>query len=67
MRRVANKAKAEAKRLSQSIHSLQVNNALLHDENSGLQQALNLKKKHKTKHTTVNLQYCDEDYGGVVF
>ena len=67
MRRVANKAKAEAKRLSQSIHSLQVNNALLHDENSGLQQALNAKKKHKTKHTTVDLQSRDEDYGGAVF
>ena len=42
---VADKAKVEAKRLSQSIHSLQVNNALLHNENSGLQQALNAKKE----------------------
>jgi hypothetical protein len=64
---VADKAKAEAKRLSQNIHSLQVNNALLYNENTGLQQALNTKKKHKTKRTTLGLQHRDEYYGGAVF
>ncbi|KAF2240277.1 hypothetical protein BU26DRAFT_535985 [Trematosphaeria pertusa] len=64
---VADKAKVEAKRLSQGIHSLQVNNALLHNENSGLQQALNTKRKHKTKRTTLDLQHRDEYHGGAVF
>ncbi|RMZ67028.1 pogo transposable [Pyrenophora seminiperda CCB06] len=64
---VANKAKVEAKRLSRSIHSLQVNNALLYNENSGLQQALNTKKKHKMKRTTLDLRHRDEYYGGAVF
>jgi hypothetical protein len=64
---VADKANVQAKRLSQSIHSLQVNNALLHDENSGLQQALNAKKEHKTKRTTLPLQTDNGYYGGAVF
>ncbi|KAI1666488.1 DDE-1 domain containing protein [Pyrenophora tritici-repentis] len=57
----------EAKRLLRSIHSLQVNYALLYNENSGLQQALNTKKKHKTKRTILDLRHRDEYYGGAVF
>ncbi|KAH3942755.1 hypothetical protein HBH98_184170 [Parastagonospora nodorum] len=41
---VADKAKVEAKRLSKSIHLLQVNDDFLHDQNAGLQEELNAKK-----------------------
>jgi hypothetical protein len=64
---VADKAKVEAKRLSQSIHSLRVNNDLLRTQNSDLQDDLNIKKKHKTKRTTLDLQRRQEYHGGVVF
>jgi hypothetical protein len=64
---VADKAKVEAKRLSQSIHSLRVNNDLLRTQNSDLQDDLNIKKKRKTKRTTLDLQQRQEYYGSVVF
>jgi hypothetical protein len=64
---VADKAKDEAKRLSQSIHSLQVNNELLHHGNLGLQQALNAKKKHKKKSMTLDLQNKDTWHSGAQF
>jgi hypothetical protein len=43
---VKDKAKVEAKRLSQSLHSLQVQNELLHHENEGLRDALTTKRKN---------------------
>jgi hypothetical protein len=64
---IANKAKVQAKRLSDKILSLQVNNKLLREENLGLQEALNAKKKHKTKRTTMVLQQREEFHGGAVF
>jgi hypothetical protein len=64
---VANKAKVEAKWLSQSIHSLQVNNAILHDQNEGLRHELNLTKKRPTQRTTINTREGDEWHGGAVF
>jgi hypothetical protein len=64
---VADKAKIEAKRLSQSIHSLQVNNELPYYENLGLQEALNAKKKRKKKRTTLDLQNEDTWHSGAEF
>ena len=43
---VADKAKAESKQLAGALHSLQVQNKLLHDENDGLRAALTTKRKH---------------------
>jgi hypothetical protein len=63
---VADKAKVEAKRLSQSIHSLQVSNELLHDQNAGLQQELNAKSKQKLGSKTLDLQQRKEYHGGAV-
>jgi hypothetical protein len=64
---VADKAKVEAKRLSRSIHSLQVNNDLLHAQNLDLQEALNIKSKHVTKRTTLDLQQRQEYHSSAVF
>ncbi|RMZ66324.1 pogo transposable [Pyrenophora seminiperda CCB06] len=63
---VANKAKVEAKRLSQSLHSLQVNNELLRDQNAGLQQELDAKGKTKAAKHTMDLQQREEYHGGAV-
>jgi hypothetical protein len=43
---VADKAKAESKQLAAALHSLQVQNELLHYENEGLRAALTTKRKH---------------------
>jgi hypothetical protein len=64
---VADKAKVEARRLEASLHSLQVQNELLHHENDGLTCALKAKKKHKTKSNTMDLQQRKEYHGGAVF
>ena len=64
---VADKAKVGAKRLSQSMHPLRVNNDLLRTQDSDLQDALNIKKKHKTKHTSPELQQRLEYHSGAVF
>ncbi|KAI0569665.1 hypothetical protein Alg215_11502 [Pyrenophora tritici-repentis] len=64
---VADKAKVEAKRLAQSIHSLQVNNELLHEREEGLVQALTTKKKHKNKRTILSVSDDDTDASGAVF
>ncbi|KAI1536641.1 hypothetical protein PtrSN002B_009580, partial [Pyrenophora tritici-repentis] len=60
-------AKVEAKRLAQSIHSLQVNNELLHEREEGLVQALTTKKKHKNKRTILSVSDDDTDASGAVF
>ncbi|KAI1524354.1 hypothetical protein PtrCC142_011099 [Pyrenophora tritici-repentis] len=57
----------EAKRLAQSIHSLQVNNELLHEREEGLVQALTTKKKHKNKRTILSVSDDDTDASGAVF
>jgi predicted metal-binding transcription factor (methanogenesis marker protein 9) len=48
------------------MHPLRVND-LLRTQNSDLQDALNIKKKHKTKHTSLNLQQRLKYHSGVVF
>ncbi|KAG9190745.1 hypothetical protein G6011_08833 [Alternaria panax] len=64
---VANKAKVEAKRLSQSIHSLQVNNELLHAQNEQLQRELSFKKTRSTQRTTLATRDDNDWHGGAVF
>jgi hypothetical protein len=64
---VADKAKIEAKRLSQGLHSLQVNNAILHAENEELRAELNLIRKRPIKSTTLTTREGDEWHGGAVF
>nr|BBG74266.1 hypothetical protein [Alternaria alternata] len=64
---VAEKAKVEVKQLSQGIQWLQVNNALLHDRNQGLQQEINAKSKQKLAIKTLNLQQRKEYHGSAVF
>lgn len=64
---VADKAKVEAKRLAQGIHSLQVNNELLHEREDGLVDALTTKRKRKSKRTILSLSDDDTDGGGAVF
>jgi hypothetical protein len=64
---VANKAKIKAKRLSQGLHSLQVNSAILHAENEKLRAELNLIRKRPIKSTTLATREGDEWHGGAVF
>jgi type IV secretory pathway VirB10-like protein len=64
---VEDKAKVESKRLAALVHSLQVNNHLLHIENDGLQRALYTKKKHKKKSNKLDLQQTQESHSGAVF
>jgi hypothetical protein len=64
---VANKTRIEAKRLSQGLHSLQVNNELLQTQNEKLQHELNLIKKRPTQRTTLTTQEGDDWHGGAVF
>jgi hypothetical protein len=56
---VADKARIEAKRLLQSLHSLQVNNKLLRAQNKELQHKLNIIKKHPTQRTTLTTRDGD--------
>ena len=53
---IADMANDESKRLSRSIHPLQVNNELLHHENLGLKEALNAQSKREKRQTTLQLQ-----------
>jgi hypothetical protein len=56
-----------AKKLSLSLHYLQVWNKLLKVENKGLREALEAKKKY-TKHSKcLNLQQREEYHGGATF
>jgi hypothetical protein len=64
---VEDKSKVVSKRLAASVHSLQVNNHLLHIENNGLQRALYTKKKQKEKSSKLNLQQRQEYHSGTVF
>ncbi|KNG44705.1 hypothetical protein TW65_08484 [Stemphylium lycopersici] len=64
---VADKAKIEAKRLSQGLHSLQVNNELLRLQNAELRAELNLMRSRPSKSTTLTTQEGDEWHGGAVF
>jgi hypothetical protein len=64
---VADKAKVEAKRLSQGLHSLQVNNELLRLQNAELRAELNLIRKRPIKSTTLTTREGDDWHGGAVF
>ena len=64
---VADTARIEARRLSQGLHSLQVNNELLHTQNDELRRELNLTKTRPTQRTTLATQDGDEWHGGAVF
>ncbi|KAI1665772.1 hypothetical protein L13192_10713 [Pyrenophora tritici-repentis] len=63
----ASRAKFEAKRLSQGLHSLQVNNELLRLQNAELRAELNLIRKRPIKSTTLTTREGDEWHGGAVF
>jgi hypothetical protein len=64
---VPDKAKVEARQLEASLHSLQVQNELLHHENQGLRQALNAREKRTNNSKTMDLQQREEYHGGAVF
>jgi hypothetical protein len=53
---VPDKSKVEAKRLSHAMHSFQVRNELLQDENEGLRASLNTKQQKKKKSRPLPLQ-----------
>jgi hypothetical protein len=48
-------AAVESKRLSESLHSLQVQNELLHHENEGLRAALTIKRKRRVESKALDL------------
>ncbi|KAF2819851.1 hypothetical protein CC86DRAFT_249087, partial [Ophiobolus disseminans] len=50
----------------QALHHLQVNNELVSQENKGLREALQTKKKHKQKGVPLDLQQRQEYHGGAV-
>ena len=64
---VVDKARVEAKRLSQSLHSLQVNNELLHARNVELQHEINVIKRRQAQRMTLTTQDGDDWHGGAVF
>ena len=64
---VADKAKVEAQQLKASLHSLQVQNELLHHKNDGLQRELNTKKKQTKQRITLTVQEGEDWHGGAVF
>lgn len=63
---VSDKAKAEGKRVAAALHSLQVQNELLHYENEGLRTTLTTKQKHKKKSKLLDLQQRKEYHSGAV-
>jgi hypothetical protein len=70
LRKIFNAAvadKARIKRLSQSLHSLQVNNKLLCTQNKELQHKLNVIKKRPTQQTILTTQDGNDWHGGAVF
>jgi hypothetical protein len=70
LRKIFNAAvadKARIKRLSQSLHLLQVNNKLLCTQNKELQHKLNVIKKRPTQQTILTTQDGNDWHGGTVF
>lgn len=63
---VVDKAKAESKQLASTLHSLQVQNELLHHENESLRAALTTKCKHQKKNKLLNLQQREKYHSGAV-
>jgi hypothetical protein len=64
---VKDTAAVESKQLSESLHSLQVQNELLHHENDGLRAALTTKRKQRVKSKRLDLQQRKDFHGGAVF
>jgi hypothetical protein len=64
---VPDKSKVEAKQLSASLHSLQVNNELVHFKNQRLKDAVTTKQKHKKKSKPLDLQQQKEFPSKAVF
>jgi hypothetical protein len=67
LRSVVHTPTNESKRLSCTLHHLQVQNELLNYENDGLREALITKKKHKKKGKVLDLQQRQEFHSGAVF
>lgn len=64
---VDDKSTIPAQQLDYAVHSLQMQNELLHHENEGLIQALSARKKRKKHSHTLDLQQRHEYHGGAVF
>jgi hypothetical protein len=64
---VSDRTADESKKLSETLHSLAVQNELLQEENSGLREALEDKKKRKGRGKRLNLQREDLYHGGATF
>jgi hypothetical protein len=56
----------ESKKLSLSLHHLSTENQILHHENQGLREALQVKEKHKVKGKVLDLQQRKEYHDGGV-
>jgi hypothetical protein len=54
----------DSKKLSLSFHHLSTENQVFHYETQGLREALQVKKKHKSKGKVLDLQQCQEYHGG---
>jgi hypothetical protein len=63
---VADKANVETKQLATTLHSLQVQNELLHYENDGLRATIATKRKHAIKSKVLDLRQRQEYHAGVV-
>ena len=64
---VKDSSEVPTRRLALALHSLQVQNELLHHENEGLHEALVTKRKHAKKSKPLDLQQRKEYWGGAVF
>jgi hypothetical protein len=64
---VSDRTADESKKLSETLHSLAVQNELLHDENDGLREALDDKKKRKDRGKRLDLQREDSYHSGATF
>jgi hypothetical protein len=64
---VSDRTAEESKKLSETLHSLAVQNELLHNENDGLREALDNKKKRKDHGKRLDLQRKDSYHGGATF
>jgi hypothetical protein len=61
------RSSSEAKEVTTLLHHLTAQNDLLNDENNGLREAFNTKKKHNKKSNVLDLQQRDEYHSGAVF
>jgi hypothetical protein len=67
LRVAVDRPSSEAKEVSTLLYHMAVQNELLNDENKGLHDALNTKKKQNKKGKALDLQQHEEYYGGAVF